>query len=168
LGRVNKKLSRLYSALETGKVDIEDLAPRIKELRNQQNELEDKRNELLDSMNDESPKLLDLKTVKEYVSGLKTLLSSSSIMEQKSFLRSFIKRVELNAPEVIIDYTMPLPTEELTTTQEVLRIDKIGSPSRTQTNNLVVNSHYKKVSYITRLNIKCKTSDEKEAFLSLM
>ena len=61
-------------------------------------------------------------------------------MEQKSFLRSFVKRVELNEPKVVIDYTMPLPINGLTTTEEVLRIDKIGSPSRTRTYNLAVNS----------------------------
>jgi len=79
---------------------------------------------------------MNLETIKEYVSSLKALLGSSSFMEQKSFLRSFVKRVELNEPQVVIDYTMPLPINGLTTTEEVLRIDKHGSPSRTRTYNL--------------------------------
>jgi len=57
-------------------------------------------------------------------------------MEQKSFLRSFVKRVEFKDPQVVIDYTVPLPINELTTTEEVLRIDKPGSPSWILTNNL--------------------------------
>jgi hypothetical protein len=59
---------------------------------------------------------------------MKTLLVSSSFIEQKSFLRSFIKRIELNEPKVVIDYTMPLSINGLTTTEEVLRIEGLGSP----------------------------------------
>ena len=33
LGSVNQKLLRLYTALETGKLELDDLAPRIRELR---------------------------------------------------------------------------------------------------------------------------------------
>ena len=130
----------MYSALETGKVDIEDLAPRIKELRNQQKELEDKRNELLDRMNDKTPKLLDLDTIKDYVSSLKNLFSGSSFMEQKSFLRSFINRIDFKEPNITIDYSVPIPQKELTSREEVLCIDKTGSPSWIRTNNLAVNS----------------------------
>lgn len=140
LGQVQGRLSKLYSALETGKIDLEDLAPRIKELRSQQKELEEKRNGLLDAMNEESPQALNLTTVQEYVSSMKTLLVNSSFIEQKSFLRSFIKKIELNEPQVVIDYTMPLPINGLTTTEEVLRIDKLGSRGRIRTYDQAVNS----------------------------
>jgi putative transposase len=79
LGQVQGKLSKLYAALETGKIDLEDLAPRIKELRSQQKDLEEKRNGLLDAMNDEPPQALNLKTIQEYVSSMKALLVSSSL-----------------------------------------------------------------------------------------
>ena len=140
IGQNQGRLSKLYAALESGKVEIEDLAPRIKELRTQQQELEKKRNELLDRMNEESPHELNLDAVEKYVSSLKELLFSSSFMEQKSFLRSFIKRIEINEPQIAIDYTVPLPIKGLTTTKEVLRIDKFGSPTRIRTLNLAVNS----------------------------
>ena len=91
-------------------------------------------------MNDESPRELNLETVEKYVLSLKDLLSSSSFIEQKTFLRSFIKRIELNEPQIAIDYNVPLPISGLTTTKEVLRIDKLGSPSWIRTNNLAVNS----------------------------
>ena len=127
------RLSKLYAAIESGKVDLEDLAPRIKEVRAQQKELEDKRNQLLDEMNEGAPINLGLDRIREYVDSLKTLLESSSFMEQKTFLKSFIKRIELNEPHVVIDYTMPLPINGLTATEEVLCIDRIGSPTRIRT-----------------------------------
>ena len=141
LGQVQSKLSKLYAALETGKVDIEDLAPRIKEHRIQQRELEEKRDELLEKMNKDTPKVMNLNAIQQYVSSLKALLGSASFLEQKAFLRTFIKRVELNTPQIVIDYTVPLPLEgELTSTEEVLRIDTIGSRGWTRTNDQAVNS----------------------------
>lgn len=140
IGQNQGRLSKLYAALESGKVDIEDLGPRIKELRIQQQGLEEKRNEVLDKMNEESPHELNLDTVEKYASSLKELLCSSSFMEQKSFLKSFIKRIELNEPKITIGYTVPLPIDGLTITKEVLRIDSLGSRGRTRTYDQTVNS----------------------------
>ena len=129
--RFETQLSEVEQQL--GQVDMEDLAPRIKEVRAQQKELEDKRNELLDGKNEDAPRTLDSDKIREYVASLKTFLGSSSFIEQKSFLKSFIKRIELNEPQVVIDYTMPLPIKGLTATEEVLYIDGVGSPTRIRT-----------------------------------
>ena len=140
LGQVQSKLSKLYAILETGKVDIDDLAPRIKELRAQQKDLNAKKESLLDQMNGEATAYLDDIKIQSYTDSMKSLLASSSFIEQKSFLSSFIKKVELDEPQVVISYTMPILLNGLTTKEEVLRIDKIGSPSRIRTYNLAVNS----------------------------
>jgi site-specific DNA recombinase len=132
-GQVQSRLSKLYAALETGKVDVEDLAPRIKELRARQIELGEQKGDLLNKMNEGAPEPLNVYRVKTYVASMKTILDSSSFIEQKTFLRSFIKRIELDEPRVVIDYTMPLPINGLTTTEEVLCIDKPGSPTRIRT-----------------------------------
>ena len=91
-------------------------------------------------MNEKTPESLNIKQVQEYVSSMRTLLTSSSFIEQKSFLRSFVKGIELDEPRVVIDYTMPLPINGLTTKEEVLRIDKVGSAGRTRTYDQAVNS----------------------------
>ncbi len=49
---LRERLHKLYSALETGKLEVEDLAPRIKELREQIDDLEGKRLELVESIRD--------------------------------------------------------------------------------------------------------------------
>ncbi|MBI4283551.1 MAG: recombinase family protein [Chloroflexi bacterium] len=129
LGQVSNRLAKLYGALETGKVDLDDLAPRLKELRASQRELQEKRDELSDKRAAEACQIVDPKTISEYVADLKGLLASASFLEQKAFLRSFVKRVEFNPPQVAIDYTIPLPQPDgLTSTREVLRINKTGSP----------------------------------------
>ena len=74
-----------------------------------------------------------------YVQDLKAVLSKGSFMEQKAFLRSFIKRIEFEPGQVAIDYTIPMPIEkDRTSEREVLPIERLGSPSRTRTYNLAV------------------------------
>ncbi|MGC8834398.1 MAG: hypothetical protein ACP5R4_10125, partial [Armatimonadota bacterium] len=108
LGDLRERLHKLYNALEIGKLDVEDLAPRIKELRGQIDELEGKRLDLIESIRDAKVELLEASVVKAYVDDLKALLCKGSIVEQKSFLRSFVERIEVDPHQVVIDYTIPL------------------------------------------------------------
>jgi hypothetical protein len=57
--------------------------------------------------------LLEPSVVRAYVNDLRALLSKGSIVEQKSFLRSFVKRIEANLPQVVITYTLPLKTQQV-------------------------------------------------------
>ena len=141
LVKVERKLTKLYAALESGKVDIDDLAPRLKELRTQQRQLQGKRGELQDRISYDTTPVTDLAAITEYVSDLRGLLGSASFTEQKAFLRSFVQRVEFSPPQVTIHYTIPLPPHHgLTSTREVLRINKVGSAGRIRTYDPPVNS----------------------------
>ncbi len=93
LDDLRERLHKLYDALETGKLEVEDLGPRIKELKARIDDLERKRVELAESIRDAKVELLEASVVKAYVDDLRALLIKGSIVEQKSFLRSFIKRV---------------------------------------------------------------------------
>ncbi len=139
LKKVSTKLSKLYSVLESGKLDLDDLAPRIKELRAEQRELQERRNQLLSCKQSENHRALDSEVIINYVKELEDVLSQASFLQQKTFLRSFIKRVEINRETVTVDYTIPVPIDNnKTSSKEVLRIDETGSPNRTRTYNLVV------------------------------
>jgi site-specific DNA recombinase len=48
--------------------------------------------------------------VKSYAEDLKSLLGEAAITESKSFLRSFIKRIEVNKSEALIHYALPVPS----------------------------------------------------------
>ncbi len=138
---VEQKLARLYSALESGKVDIDDLAPRLKELRVMQIELEDKRAEALEELDRTGDNLLNPLVMDHYVEDLRSVLESSSFFECKSFLGSFIRRIDINKQQVGIEYTVPMPTcDGKTQTNEVLHVRGVGSPGRIRTCDLAVNS----------------------------
>jgi len=130
LTKISGKLTKLYVALESGKLEMDDLAPRIKELRAYQHELQQQRDSLLSRIESNSPEKLDSTEVMSYVNELEQVLSGSSFIQQKTFLRRFVKRVEINPNGVALDYTIPLPLEkDRTSTREVLCINKDGSPS---------------------------------------
>jgi DNA invertase Pin-like site-specific DNA recombinase len=122
-----KRCGKLYNVLETGKLDIEYLAPRIKELKSQIDILKEKRVKIVENINTTEIKTLKSSEIKEYVSDLKNLLSNGTIIEQKSFIKSFIKRIEINLPKVIIDYTVPLKIKKAEhITKEVLSLELFG------------------------------------------
>ena len=138
---VEHSLATLYTSLESGKVDIDDLAPRLKELRARQREIEEKKDEILDEMNQSDGSRFDALEMNRYLEELRTVLQSASFLECKTFLGTFIRRIDFNKQEVGIEYTVPIPTGSgLTKTTEVLRIRGCGSPGRTRTYDQSVNS----------------------------
>ena len=74
LAQISGKLTKLYAALESGKLEMDDLAPRIKELRAQQNELQQLRNSLLSKIESGNPEQLDTNEVMIYVNELEKVL----------------------------------------------------------------------------------------------
>ena len=109
LNDVRFRLSKLYDALETGKLSLDDLASRIKELRTRQDELQKAGIQLEAEMAAQGATHIDADTVKSYAEDLKNLLNEADIVESKAFLRSFIKRIEINKGEGVIQYKLPVP-----------------------------------------------------------
>jgi len=73
---ISARLDKLHDAVETGKIDLDDLTPRIRELRSRQERLLARRSELEIAMSDRKVELADLKTVKGYVNDLRDTLCS--------------------------------------------------------------------------------------------
>ncbi|MFC1994721.1 recombinase family protein [Chloroflexota bacterium] len=108
---VHRRLGRLYDALETGKLTLNDLAPRIQALRQQEDQLQAARLNLEYLLADRGIQLADEEVVRSYVDDLREVLANSSIPEQKAFIRSFVKEVRVSGKEVVLTYTIPLPPE---------------------------------------------------------
>ncbi|VEN74740.1 Serine recombinase [Candidatus Desulfarcum epimagneticum] len=143
IGTLNQRLSKLYDALETGKLDIDDLAPRIKSLKTQIDEMQNKKEEIIRAKTEQTRPPFNQSALKYYVDDLADLLKKGSIVEQKAFLKSFIKRINVNHPKVDIEYTIPsIQRKKAETPMDgVLPFGLSGSPARTRTADPVVNSH---------------------------
>jgi len=111
---VDRRLERLYDAIETGQIKLADLAPRIQQLRQRQEQLQSTRMELEIQLSDRRVELADIETVTSYVKDLHNVLNESSLTEKKSFVRSFIKEVKVTGDNVLLTYTMPMLPKDLT------------------------------------------------------
>ena len=105
---VDRRLERLYDALETGKIQLADLAPRIQQLRQRQEQLQAARWESQQQLSDRRVELADVETVAQCVADLHDLLNESSLAERKTFIRSFVKEVKVTGDEVLLTYTIPM------------------------------------------------------------
>ena len=113
LSQTDERLGRLYEALETGKLDLDDLAPRIKGLREKRELLLRAKAEVSRLMPTGGSEVVSLDAVAGYVSDLSRVLEDGSISERRSFLRSFVKTVDREDSRVTIHYTLPVPPEHL-------------------------------------------------------
>jgi site-specific DNA recombinase len=132
---LNGRLDRLYVALETGHVDMADLGPRIKALREQIENTEESKREILAT--EAAPLRFSGAEVRRYVDDLRELLADGTLMERKSWLRTWVKRVSIDRKRGgTIEYKLPLAAlkQESRPTRggsldAVLSIDQIGCPS---------------------------------------
>ncbi len=123
IDNVNQRLERLYDALETGSLQLSDLAPRIQCLRQRQEQLHTARWELENLLSDRKVELADLETVKDYVEDLRNLLEESPLAERRSFIKSFVREVRVTGAEVLLTYNIPLSAGSLS--QETLVVPPI-------------------------------------------
>lgn len=128
---IDRRLAKLYETIESGKLDFGDLADRIKQLNADKEALFSEHKEIEGQIGSwaEAP-LLSKDDVAFYVNDLKEILNEGSIIEQKRFIRSFIKRIDVNHPKVEVEYTMPMSTEKKREPHktEVLSLVENGSP----------------------------------------
>lgn len=104
----NNRLGRLYDAIETGKISLDELSPRIRAERYKQDKLQARQIELVSLISERRLELADIKTVTAYVADLHNLLSESSLIEKKILLRSFIKEIKVTGKDVLLTYTLPV------------------------------------------------------------
>jgi site-specific DNA recombinase len=131
---VDRRLERLYDAIETGQIQLADLAPRIQQLRQRRERLQAARWEMEQQLSDRRVELADSETVARYVADLHNLLNESSLAERKSFVRSFVKEVKVTGDEVLLTYTIPmLPGGIIEEKLPVLSIVHDGGPLWTRT-----------------------------------
>jgi len=124
---ISTRLDKLYDAVETGKINLDDLTPRIRELRSRQEKLLARQSELEVAMSDKRVELADMKMVKSYVIDLRHTLDEGPLTDRRAFIRSFVKEIAVTQQEIQLNYTLPLPPDGLTEERvEVLPIVRYG------------------------------------------
>ena len=131
---VESRLEHLYDVLEAGKLRINDLDLRIKGLIARRAKLERARLKVQNSLSDRKLDIEDMSLMQSYVADLKSLLGSAPILEQKAFLKSFVRSIEVSKSEVTVNYTLPMPISNTgRESVEVLAFGSSGRPCRSRT-----------------------------------
>ena len=112
LAGVARRLERHYDALETGTLSVEDLGPRIQNLRHRQDQLRGAQEEMRRSLSKPEAELADLSLVTDYARELGEVLSLGTLVERKGFIRSFVQEVRVTGSEATIRYTLPVPLDD--------------------------------------------------------
>ncbi|MFC1593198.1 recombinase family protein, partial [Candidatus Omnitrophota bacterium] len=110
---VESRLGKLYDASETGKFKSGELAPRIRTLTQQKEELQRVKANIEERLRHEVLDTVDLHVVQPYTSDLRNLLAKSSINEQRSFLKSFVEKIEVDDEKAKMYYTIPVPSDNI-------------------------------------------------------
>ncbi|MDO8588684.1 MAG: hypothetical protein Q7T82_16775 [Armatimonadota bacterium] len=114
IGDMHRRLDKLYDALETGRIQLVDLAPRIQQLRQRKEQLQTAKCELEQRIPEGHVELADSDTVARYASDLRDLLNETTLVERKAFIRSFLKEVKVTGEEALLTYMIPLTPEGVT------------------------------------------------------
>jgi site-specific DNA recombinase len=126
------RLRKLYSLIEVGKLEADDLGPRIRELRTSVEEYDSRLEGLRQKVGESRPRPLKPEAIKATARDLRALLAKGSLIERASFVRSFVKRVVVNFPNVTVEYTAPLENDRgQPVRDEVLGLERNGSSGRT-------------------------------------
>ncbi|MFC1860130.1 recombinase family protein [Chloroflexota bacterium] len=106
---IDSRLENLYDALEKGSFESDELAPRIRKLKARRDELLTQRNQTEYSLKMSVIESPDINLIREHVDDIKQLLSESPIIEQRAFLKSFVKNIEVGKEAVTVNYHLPMP-----------------------------------------------------------
>lgn len=73
MNETNRRLERLYDALETGKIPLADLAPRIHDLKERIEKLQERKIQIKTKLSDRKVELANPETVKSYVTEMRQI-----------------------------------------------------------------------------------------------
>ena len=145
LNEIRRRLDRLWLAVETTDLEINDILPRIREHKERQEKLEIAADEARAILAVRMQGLGDEETIAAYVKEMSDFLMESELTETRAFIQSFVKEIGVVPGKATIRYTIPMPTDspikgrdaqEIALSAPVLSTVTHGGPGWTRTNDL--------------------------------
>jgi site-specific DNA recombinase len=100
---------RLFEAVESGSTLPSDVAPRLRKLRDEIDSLQTHVTSMkVQKGASGAQRSISKSELDRYVSDLHKLLAEGSFFERRSFLKSFMKAVQVDFPQVSMEYKLPL------------------------------------------------------------
>jgi hypothetical protein len=122
------------------------VASRLNELNREKNRLLAEKSEAQKRTQQKIGLLPSPEDVKACVEDLRGILERGTVMQRKSFLRSFVRRIGIRNNEAEIEYTCPLSVSG-NRKSEVLPIGKYGDPTGNRTRATIPQGGHAKTLY---------------------
>ena len=111
LDDARRRLGRLYAAIEDSDLEVSDLAPRIRELRDREQKLLDAEREAETALSDRRTVMGDVERIAAFAEDLGEFLKNSELTERRAFISSFVEEIVVDRGEATIRYTLPMPQD---------------------------------------------------------
>ena len=108
LNEIRRRLDRLWQAVETTDLEINDILPRIREHKERQEKLEMAADEARAILSVRMRGLGDEDAIAGYVKEMSEFLMESKLTETRAFIRSFVKEIGVVPGKATIRYTIPI------------------------------------------------------------
>ncbi len=123
---VRRRMDRLWYAVETTDLEINDIIPRLREHQERQEKLEVAAEEARAALSNRPARLEDAK-IAAYAREMSDFLMESELTETKAFIRSFVKEIAVAPGQATIRYAMPMPEDSPIGRRES-EVVRIGEP----------------------------------------
>ena len=107
---VRRRMDRLWYAVETTDLEINDIIPRLREHQERQEKLEVAAEEARTALSNRPTRLEDAK-IAAYAREMSDFLMESELTETKAFIRSFVKEIAVAPGQATVRYAMPMPED---------------------------------------------------------
>ena len=111
LNEIRRRLDRLWQAVETTDLEINDILPRIREHKERQEKLERAADEARAILAVRMRGLGDEDAIAGHVKEMREFLMESRLTETRAFIRSFVKEIGVVPGKATIRYTIPMPED---------------------------------------------------------
>ena len=111
LNEIRRRLDRLWQAVETTDLEINDILGRIREHKERQEKLEMAADEARAILAVRVAGLGDEDTIAAYVKEMSDFLMENELTETRAFIRSFVKEIGVAPGKATISYTILMPKD---------------------------------------------------------
>ena len=111
LDEVKRRLGRVWQVIESSDLDIADASDRIRELRERKEKLEAAGDEARAMLEQRRVTLDRMETITAFAKDMSEYLRTSELTETRSFIRSFVKEIQVKPGRATIHYTIPTPED---------------------------------------------------------
>ena len=111
LAEVRRRMDRLWHAVETSDLEINDILPRIRQHQERQERLESAAEDARRTLSERRVVLDSVETITAFAREMSEFLRTSDLTASKTFIHSFVKEIAVKPGTATIRYTIPTPPD---------------------------------------------------------